>query len=74
MPLFLLKSQVSSPRFDVAKGFVIRASRPSNARKLAAQRAGDEGPEIWFDPEQSTCTLIREYGPDRVILRAFQNG
>lgn len=65
---------MSRPCWDCATGFVIRASGPMAARKLAAQAAGDEGSDVWLNANKSVCYRLYDEGPEQVVLRAFQNG
>ena len=76
MKLFLLKNPDPDGRiYDIADGFVIAAESHHQARKIAAQHCGDEGPGTWLDPKMSTCVVIN---PNRcsegVILRDFHAG
>jgi len=58
-------------RYDKAVGFVIRAKDETSARKLAAERAGEETGDAWTDPIFSTCTQLSARGKAGVILRDF---
>jgi hypothetical protein len=52
-------------------GFVIRAKSESAARTLAAEHAGDEGPEAWLSPGSATCTELHADGREEVIMRDY---
>jgi len=60
--------------FDVVNAFVIRASSPRTARKLAADSCRDEGRDIWLDISKSTCTQLKEDGENNVIMRDTTDG
>jgi len=59
------------PWFDRMFGFVIRAKSESAARKLAAEQAGDEGPEAWLSPESASCTELQTDGEATVIMQDY---
>jgi len=69
MKLYLLILPQDLRDFDCAIGFVVRAANEREARKLAADRHGDEGDEAW--KLQATCTELTVEGPPGVILRDF---
>lgn len=76
MKLFLLQNPDHDDRqYDIANGFVIAAETHHEARKIASQHCGDEGPGTWLDPEMSSCVVLN---PDKckkeVILRDFNAG
>ncbi len=76
MKLYLLQNPDHDDRkHDIACGFVIRAKSPKEARKIASQQCGDEGPGTWLDPEMSSCLRIPvESVHSEVILRDFNAG
>jgi hypothetical protein len=59
------------PWFDRMFGFVIRAKSESAARMLAAEQAGDEGPQAWLSPDSAPCTELRVDGHEEVIMRDY---
>lgn len=62
---------------DEAVAFVIAASSTESARNFAASQCGDEGTEVWFDPEKSNVTHVGDALPeDRpgIIIRNFRAG
>lgn len=65
-------------KYDVALGFAVAAEWPKQARRLAAEQAGDEGGITWLDARYSTCERIATYvvgkPKARVVLRDFYNG
>lgn len=61
-----------SPWFDKAFGFVVRAETEEQARALAAEQAGDEGPAPWLSQGYTSCTELERYGETEVIMRDFQ--
>ena len=48
---------------------LVRAQCMSCARSRAAEEAGDEGPMVWRDPEQSEVEVLRTDGKVGVIMR-----
>lgn len=75
MNFYLLEG--SPTGWDVANGFVIRAPNEMDARRLAAEQAGDERAEFWLNPNESTCVDILEQpynGQPEVLLRSFRAG
>lgn len=62
------------PDYDKAHGFVVRAKDPSEARRLAGDQAGDEGPSPWLSEEYSTCVELKKSGVAGVLVRDFVNG
>jgi hypothetical protein len=52
-------------------GFVIRAKSESAARTLAAEQAGDEGPEAWLSPRSATCAELHADGNPEVIMADY---
>lgn len=76
MKLFLLKLPESDEvRWDSAYGFVIAAESHHQARKIAAEHCGDEGPETWLNPNKSSCSILNpDKTPEGVVLRDFCAG
>lgn len=72
MYLFLLEREAD---LDEVEGFVVSASGVYDARVLAASRAGDESAagDVWFTQASCTCIGI-SYGPEGIVLRAFNAG
>jgi hypothetical protein len=54
-------------------GFVIRANSESAARALAAEQAGDEGPEAWLSPDSATCVELKADGNPEVIMSDYNS-
>lgn len=52
----LRRTQVS--RYDEQGAVVVAAEDDLAARTFAAENCGDEGADLWFDPELSTCTAL----------------
>lgn len=82
MKLYILKPKDPNagpwkPWYDKAFGFVVRASSPAKARKIADSEAGDENREAgqphhpWLDPALSTCIELRPVGKPGLVLRDF---
>ena len=59
------------PWFDRMFGFVIRAKSEAAARTLAAEQAGDEGPQAWLSPNIATCIELQADGDEEVIMRDY---
>jgi hypothetical protein len=53
---------------DCVSSTVIRAGSEEEARRVASESAGNEGPGVWLDPKRSSCCRIEEDGPAEVIL------
>lgn len=69
-------SRLDKVGHDEAVGFVILAQSVDEARRIASDKAGDEGPSTWVDDKLSLCELIGD-GPlreDLIVLRAFNAG
>lgn len=58
MNIYLLERRGEDWRVGEARGFVVVAAGPATASLLASGQAGDEGPEVWLDPERSTCEQL----------------
>lgn len=72
MKLFLLTPVKKwDPWYDRAFGFVVRAGNETLARTLASAHAGQEGHEVWKNPELTKCEELTTRGESRVILRNF---
>ena len=76
MRFFILKKKAYSPKWhwDCAYGFIVEAESYTAARRIAADKCGDEGPDAWLSPEHSTCQLLKLTDEPRVIMRDFLNG
>ena len=72
MKLWMLKTVKDwEPWYDRAFGFVVRAPSANAARKLAAEKAGDEGGQVWMDPKKTKCEELGSEGEPGVVLRDF---
>jgi hypothetical protein len=87
MNLYLLKltplGEQSTPVYEVALGFLVRACSGEAARGIIASakesyrdfdwRPGTEGARTWLEPELSTCEEIAEgvEGASGVLLRDY---
>lgn len=74
--LWLVKRVVKGDDiYDCADGFVIAAEISAEARAIAGDHCGDEGPDVWYDIRRVSVELIgeTEWG-DGVILRDFRCG
>jgi hypothetical protein len=53
---------------DKVFAFVIRADSELEARGIAARHSGDEGVDVWFDPEFTTCEVLFNDGEMGVVV------
>lgn len=74
MKLWLLDLAGKHCGYDTAHGFVIRAVDDNDARIFASSQSGDEGHQVWLNPEDSTCVELLPEGEQEVVLRDFCNG
>jgi len=68
MRLYILNNITSGPSFEINHTIVVRAKSPERAHQLASSVAIDEGPQIWLDPEKSTCEWLESKGNEEVII------
>ena len=73
MELYLL-TNTEETGWDENAGFVIREESAVAARKIAAQKAGDEGAELWLDVKKSSCKTLKQEGTEGMILQDFNAG
>ena len=79
MNIFLLERDEPCG-YDELCSIVVLASCERNARAVAAARAGDEGPDVWFMPERVKCTCagtarLNDVGfTPRALCRDFNAG
>lgn len=75
MKFWLLTRTVGSiTDLDVMNSVLVRAGTRTQARKIAASVAGDEGSDTWNNAEKSTCKLVPDEGSAGVICRDFNAG
>lgn len=67
--LWLLRRPAAAPHYDTVIGLVIRASDEAQARQMAAEVCGDEGPDVWL--HAAVCIQLTEAGHPCVVLRDF---
>jgi hypothetical protein len=64
--------------YDEMAGFVIYAATVTQARKMAAEVAADEGAATWLDTERSIVTWLGDSGPctreAHIVLSDFRAG
>ena len=72
MPLYLIEQNRIS--WDERAKQVIRANGEDEARKIASEDCGLEGPEPWLDPDKSEIEWLDPYGPSEVILSNSKYG
>lgn len=73
MKLYLItrKGCVTYDEYDAK---IIRATSSKAARKLAALEVGGEGKSVWLQISGSKCQILRENGPQEMILGSFNAG
>lgn len=72
MKLYLLRPvKPWEPGYDKAAGFIVRAKTARQARDLASNDAGDEGPGVWLNPKDTTCEIVTAAGAISVLIRDF---
>jgi len=75
MWLYLLKRKGEMlPVYDAMSSLVVRANGAMRARIMAAAVAKDEGPEVWIDPECSTCKRLTQKGKEAYICIDVREG
>ena len=52
------EDDICNPWYDKAFGFVVRAETAEGARRIAAEKCGDEGEDAWLNAKYSTCTVL----------------
>lgn len=59
--------------FDCFEGHIIAAKSEEDVRKIAAAQPGDEGAELWLNPEKSIVTVVNpaDYDKPAIILSDF---
>lgn len=74
MKLWMLRYEEAS--YDCAEGFVIAAKDELEARGLAAQSCGVEGPNVWLVGGSASCVELkpRNFKTSDVLLEAVING
>ena len=71
MKIYLLTSD--RDRFDEADGFVVAASSPAAARRLASEQPGDEGSSFWL--KDAKCETIGSTNlAAGIVLKSFCAG
>ena len=75
---FLLPIGVGDARpHDEACGFVVIAKDAREARRVASDDCGDEGPDLWLKARRSTCLELTPRstgGRSEVVLRDYNAG
>lgn len=62
-------------QYDKTSAIVVVAKDEKSARDLAGCNSGDEGYDVWQDPEITKSTVIGTgSGPARAILREYNAG
>lgn len=72
--LYILWARAKVTRVDCQRGVVVEATSSRQARKLAAETAGDEGKGFWLDPKMSTCWKLKLTGVPMTVMRDFNYG
>lgn len=71
--LYLLKRLDETIVTDQARGFVVCAETPDEARHYAACEAGDEGADVWYDLNKTSCVRLDVGVKLGVVLRDFRD-
>ncbi len=75
--IYLVERHPLLVHYDQVSGFVIVAKNVTQARAIAAQQSTDEGEEVWFNYDKSSCTLMGQALTGcrtGVIMFAFKAG
>jgi hypothetical protein len=78
MELWILRPHNSDEdkrwEYDCVFGFIIQATMPSRARLIAADYCGDEGREVWLDPQTTSCKKLKATRTPGIVMRDFHAG
>lgn len=72
MELYILQ-RYAIAGYDENQGFVVQANSYVEARKVAADRARDEGREVWLNPKYSSCKKLKVSGPNAAVIMSDFN-
>lgn len=72
--IYLLTRTTRAPSYDVVRSMVVRAFDEQEARKLASEKAMDEGAYIWLEANHSHCEELTEAGDSQVVCVDAVNG
>ena len=67
MPLYIVALKGPAMQFTT-RSVLLRAPDPKTARTIASKRHGQEGPEIWFLPKESSCVQVEPEGKPGVLM------
>ncbi len=73
MKLYVLR-RLDAPDYDEQAGIIVRAASATEARLIAADNAGLEGPEVWKSRDSASVRAIHLRGKAGVVLRDFRHG
>lgn len=73
MPVFVLRNKRDSGCYDTVFTMVVRASGPTQARRLASEEHQSEGAGLWLDKTRSSCKLA-DIGKKEVICKEYIAG
>lgn len=82
MKLWMLKPKSETsipwrPWHDKVFCHIVRADTEPQARQIAMDNAGDEKsrtPDVWLNPDYSTCEPLSIEGDPGLIVRDFRSG
>jgi hypothetical protein len=78
LSLYLVtRTDRTGPTYDSYWGFVVAAADIPKARIMCAAACGDEGPDLWADPERSVVEFLGFAASDisaGIVLRDFNAG
>jgi len=72
--LYILARKRDCNSYDVVNSVIVRATSPTEARKLASEQRMDEGADTWLHPAFSSCTTLTTKGASKVICIDSTNG
>lgn len=72
--IYLLTRTTKAPSYDVVNSMVVRAFDEQEARKLASEKAMDEGSYIWLEANHSYCEELTSVGESQVVCLDSTDG
>lgn len=57
--------------YDKCFGVILQAETEEAARKLASECNGDEGPDVWLNPDKTSCNILTAGDKEKVIMIDF---
>lgn len=72
--IYLLTRTTQASSYDVVRSMVVRAFDEQEARKLASEKAMDEGAYMWLEANHSHCEELTSAGDSQVVCVDAVNG